>query len=207
MQGKIQDWIRGWRELDPIKNREQVVLQGPSVPIAKPIGTTPINGAYDADAQVEAKYRKMITPRPSQSIDVAKVYPGAPIADPTNLAPRPRSLRKSALIETNKPLIDPFHNPIRGGALLNNNSAVAIYNTNYQPDYWVIHARLTAGYLWIYPGSAASGQMYRLDSGVMEIPLNDVDTMSVETVGASGWYSLYAVREPESTPGAFGIFQ
>lgn len=64
------------------------------------------------------------------------------------------------------------------------------------PDRWLVVARLTSGYLFAYPGSSRGTLSVKLDRGTIVLPLHGQE-FSIETVGASGWWSVYAVRDLE----------
>lgn len=67
------------------------------------------------------------------------------------------------------------------------------FNLTWKPEYWVIVVRATAGYVWLYPSADRSPNSVRLDRGSLVWPLH-TDMFTVETVGFSGFFDLYAVQ-------------
>lgn len=105
---------------------------------------------------------------------------------------------KPATIEVKKPaasLKHPMIQSFHSGNLSNDTTPNTPYETTWEgSDYWVIVARLTGGYINISPGSNRGGPfIVRLNSGTARIPIR-TSTFTVETVGATGFYSLYAVK-------------
>jgi hypothetical protein len=83
---------------------------------------------------------------------------------------------------------DNFHS-----AALTTESAVHRHDTNFKPDSWVIACWLTAGSLLIYPSAGRGGRSYKLATGQLRLPVGTT-SLTVETLGATGFYSVYAVR-------------
>jgi hypothetical protein len=70
---------------------------------------------------------------------------------------------------------------------------VETHRASFNPDYWVFVARCTSGSFRLYLGDQKSDIMFRLDSGTIVLPVSS-NQMSVESVVASGFYMLYAVK-------------
>jgi hypothetical protein len=81
-------------------------------------------------------------------------------------------------------------------AVLTTDSSVNPNPINWTPDYWLVVARMTAGYIWIYAGAQRSGISFRVDRGSVKFPF-ETDNLTVETVGATGFYDVYAVHDPD----------
>ncbi len=83
----------------------------------------------------------------------------------------------------------PFHS-----ASLSANTSLDVSQINFHPEYWLVVARLTAGYILAYPSTGPTQLSFKIDRGTIKIPI-DTQTLAVDRVGATGWYSLYAVAK------------
>ncbi len=84
--------------------------------------------------------------------------------------------------------IQSFHS-----AVLTADTSVTPYPINWHPDHWLVVARCISGYILIYPSSQKGSMSFRVDRGSVIIPTN-ADTLTIETVGVTGFYDLYPVR-------------
>ena len=95
---------------------------------------------------------------------------------------------------TIKRSIDQYNIQTIHSAILAANTGVYENKIDWQPDFFVVVARLTAGYIWIYPGAQAGGTSFRMAaSGQLVLPFH-ADVLTVQTVGATGFWDIYAVR-------------
>lgn len=100
------------------------------------------------------------------------------------------------IVKVNHPLLSAHNLQSFHSAILSNDTTTNTpYETTWEnTDYWVIVARLTGGYINCYPGQQRGGAYsIRLNSGTARIPVRN-SSFTVETVGATGFYSLYAVK-------------
>lgn len=104
----------------------------------------------------------------------------------TNLPAKPI---KASGIVWNDHNIESFHSAV----LANDSKASYQYSVNWWPDYFLVVARLTAGFIFVYPSMDRSALYFRLQNGELVVPLK-VQGISIETVGATGFYDVYPVR-------------
>jgi hypothetical protein len=67
------------------------------------------------------------------------------------------------------------------------------HTIDWTPDYWLIVVRLTAGYITVYQNQDRGGIPIVLNTGTIRLPFPNM-AVSVERTGATGFYSLYAIR-------------
>lgn len=90
--------------------------------------------------------------------------------------------------------LDAFNIQSIHSAQLSNDSSVTVQTINWRPDYWVIVVRGTSGYVLAYPSAQRGAVSIKLDRGTIVVPIQSQE-WTIETVGFSGWYSLYPVHE------------
>lgn len=90
--------------------------------------------------------------------------------------------------------LDQFNLQDIHSADLTTDSTLTSVKLNWKPDYFVVVARLSVGYIWIYPYGRGGAMKFRLDRGTLRLPVfRNTDTLAIETVGATGFYDAYAV--------------
>lgn len=106
------------------------------------------------------------------------------MTEPTDLKQLPRS----PLIERN-PMIQTYQ---LASDLSSDSSVSTPVSLNWVPDVWYVVVRLTAGSLKIYLGQGRSDRVFRMDNGIFRLPFPH-KSVTIETLAATGWYSIYAV--------------
>lgn len=92
-----------------------------------------------------------------------------------------------------KRTINQFNIETIHSAILTASTAVVTHPINWLPDFWVLVSELSSGYLQAYPSGDKSPIAFRAVRHTVVIPMT-VDKFTVETFAATGWYSLYAVK-------------
>ena len=132
-----------------------------------------------------------------QTINVPQIYPGAPVVDPTQKGneqpgtrPGSRYLPNSPLIGPNMPFIKDFHS-----LTLTTDTNPFTFQVTFLPDFWLVVARLSAGWINVSIGVGQGAVQFRLQSGSLRLPIwAGNPSLSINTVGASGIYDVYAVK-------------
>lgn len=91
------------------------------------------------------------------------------------------------------PFIRDYHS-----ALLAADTSQTINQMSTMPDFWLVVARLTAGWINVSIGSGQGPVQWRLVSGTLRLPVfGGSPSLTINTVGATGTWDAYAVQNVE----------
>lgn len=124
-----------------------------------------------------------------------ELLPGPPMTINPQAAPQ-RHFKVEPLGAALHKWID-FHNPLSGGPLLVTDSALYVYNADWKPLYWLVHVSGTAGYVNIHNGSGRAPHYVRIPNGTAIRYDGRGATLTIETVGFSGFYDVYGTDSLE----------
>jgi hypothetical protein len=86
-----------------------------------------------------------------------------------------------------------FVQSFSSGDLIASNLALTC-TVSFKPEYWIVVARLSIGYIKAYPSMGVDNDReFKLDSGTLRLPLPN-QTLYIEGTTLTGWVSVYALR-------------
>lgn len=89
---------------------------------------------------------------------------------------------------------DPFFIDTFLSGDLTTETAQHVYSVDFQPDVWVINSNLSAGKIQIFAGNGTNGTPIQVSTHVVRLPLKKMDSLTVNTIGATGWYEVIAIK-------------